>query len=66
MSDIVRISVHLSALIISGYVLMGVDFSKFLRKGQQDKGQLLYVLTTLAMAYLVAQFLLNLSISFVY
>lgn len=66
MSDLLRIGVHFGALIISAYILIGVDFSKFLRKGHQDKAQLLYFAMTLALAYLIAQFLLSLSMNFVY
>ncbi len=66
MSNYVRISIHLVSLMISGYVLMGVDFSKFLRKGHKNKDRLMYILASIALAYLIAQFLLNISMSFVY
>lgn len=66
MSDKLRIAVHLGALIVSAYILVGVDFSKILRKGHQDKAQLLYFAMSLALAYCIAQFLLNLSMNFVY
>ncbi len=66
MSNFVRISVHLISLLVCGYVLLGFDFAKVLRKGHEHKGQLLYVLASIAFAYLVAQFLLSISISFVY
>lgn len=61
-----RIAVHLGALIISAYVLVGLDFSKILRKGHEDKAQLLYLMLTMALAYLLAQFLLSLSMNFVF
>lgn len=66
MSDLLRILVHLASLGISSYVLIGVDFNKFMRKGHSDKAQALFILSSLALAYLVAQFLLSISMNFVY
>ncbi len=66
MGDTLRIGVHIGALIVSAYVLVGVDFTKILKAGHRDKAQLLYVVLTLALAHLVAQFLLSLSMNFVY
>ncbi|NLW15467.1 MAG: DUF1146 domain-containing protein [Erysipelothrix sp.] len=65
MSNLLRITVHITSLMFCAYVLQGVEFSKFLRKGHKEKDTLLYLIVTLALANLVAQFLLNLSTSFI-
>ncbi len=66
MSDLLRIGVHLGALVVSAYLLIGIDFAKILRPNHRDKAQLLYLVLTMALAHLIAQFLLSLSISFIY
>ena len=66
MSDFIRISVHLISLVFTLYILMGVDFERVLRKGHGYKGQMLYFMCAMALAYLIAQFILNISVNFVY
>lgn len=65
MNDIIRISVYLASFVLSLYTLQGVDFSKVLRKHAGARGQMLYLLVSIALAYCVAQFFLGLSLSYI-
>ncbi|QIK56487.1 DUF1146 domain-containing protein [Erysipelothrix sp. HDW6A] len=64
MYDILRISVYLLCFLLASYALSGFDFSKVMRPQSQTKMQVLYLLLSLALAYLVAQFLLGLSVNY--
>lgn len=59
-----RIAIILVSFGSVAYALYGVDFGKMLRKGHQGKAILLYLLLSMGLAHLVAQFLLSLSITF--
>lgn len=59
-----RIGVHLISFVFSFYLLMGLDLTRFVRKGHENKTQLLYLFLAMALGYLVAQFVLNLSTNF--
>lgn len=58
----VSIVIHLGAFIVSAYALQSVDFKRLTRRGHEAKAQVLYFLSSMALAYLVAQFLLSLSV----
>ena len=60
----IRIGVHLISFVVSFYLIMGLDLTPFVRKGHGNKIQLLYVFLAMALGYLVAQFVLNLSVSY--
>lgn len=66
MSDLIRILVHIVSFIMAAFVLVHVDFIKFMRKGHESKAQMLYIIVALALGYLMAQFILNLSINYIY
>lgn len=59
---LIRIIVHLMAFIISLFTLSGVDFKKVARRGKEAHVFLVYILCSIALGYLVAQFLLNISL----
>lgn len=66
MLDFTRIAIHVLSFVLCAFVLIHVDFTKIMRKGHESKGQILYIIVALALSYLVAQFLLNLSVNFIY
>ncbi len=62
MPDLVfRILLHLVCFVLAFYALEGLDFTKILRKGQSLKALILLFLLSMALGYLVAQFLLMLA-----
>lgn len=65
MYDYVRIAIYLISFLFSAYILTCIDFLKLIRSNQQAKGQILYILLSLALGYLVAQFILGLSLTYV-
>ncbi|QIK68940.1 DUF1146 domain-containing protein [Erysipelothrix sp. HDW6C] len=64
MNDILRIGLYLVSFMVSAYALSGVDFGKFMRKGGELRMQLLLLLLSLGLGYIVAQFLLGLSTNY--
>lgn len=54
----VIIAIYLLGFLVSFYALSGLDFAKLLRKGSTGKAQVLLLLMSLALGYLVAQFCL--------
>ncbi|NLC65180.1 MAG: DUF1146 domain-containing protein [Erysipelothrix sp.] len=66
MSDYLRVGIHVLSFVFCAYVLLHVDFIKFMRKGHESKAQILYIIVALGLSYLVAQFFMNMSINFVY
>ena len=64
MYDILRIVLYLVSFIGCAYALGGIDFAKVMRPKSAVKMQLLYILLSMGMAYLVAQFLLGLSMNY--
>lgn len=59
---IMKVSIHLICFGLSFYALSAVKFDKFTDVKKPVKVQLLLLLSALALGYLVAQFLLTLSI----
>ena len=59
---IFRVAVYLGSLIICFTALSGIDFSRFLYAGKGRYAQVLLFLFSFALAYLVAEFLLGLSL----
>ena len=64
MQDGFRITIYLVSFIASAYGLSGVDFSKLTRRGGQQRLFLLYLLGSMALGYLVAMFILGLSLNY--
>ena len=57
---ILRVLLYLSCFIISFWSLMGLDFERFIHKGKTAQAQMIVFLGAMAMAYLIAQFIMNL------
>lgn len=64
MSDYLRIGIYLVSFLVSAYALSGVNFEKITRIRKQQEIQVLYLLLSIALAYLVAQFMLGLSLNY--
>ncbi len=47
---------------MSYWALLGIDFSRFLRKGRTVEAQILCVLLAMALTYLVVEFLFSLQV----
>lgn len=62
MADWIPIIVYLSMLGLSFYGLSAVDFSRIVYTTRPVQAQILYILCAMALAYLSASFLLNLSL----
>lgn len=60
----VRISVYIICFILSLWALSNVQFQKFTNVHKPGKTQMLLLLLSMALAYLVGQFLLSLSMGF--
>lgn len=60
----VRISVYIISFILSLWALSNVQFQKFTNVSKPGKTQMLLLLLSMALAYLVGQFLLSLSMGF--
>ena len=60
--NIFRVAVYIGSLIICFTALSGIDFSRFLYSGKGRYAQVLLFLFSCALAYLVAEFLLGLSL----
>lgn len=60
-----RIILHLVCFGISLYALLGIDFGKFIHKGKTVQATLLLFLLSMALGYLVAQFLMMLSYRYI-
>lgn len=56
--DTLKISIYIICCLLSFYSLFGVDFARILRKGQETKIYLLYILLSFAMGYAVAEFVM--------
>ena len=61
----IRIGLHIVCFFISLYALEGIDFARFFRKNKSEKAQIFLFLLSMALGYLVAQFLLMLQASVV-
>lgn len=57
----VRLSVYILSFALCFWALSNVQFQKFTNVSKPGKTQLLLLLTSMALAYLVGQFLLSLS-----
>lgn len=57
---ITRILVHIICFFICFYALEAVDFARFIRRNEVGRARLLLVLFSMALGYLVAQFILAL------
>lgn len=64
MLDSLRITIYLVSFAASAYALQGLDFTKFTRRGGQQRMFLLYLLASMALGYLVAMFVLGLSLNY--
>lgn len=53
--------VYIMSCLAAFYALHGVDFGKIVRKGQEQKINLLYILLSFAIGYGVAEFILVIS-----
>lgn len=54
-----KIIVYLVSYIACMYGLSALDFNRFLKQGKPAAAQILYILISLAMAYLVGNFLMG-------
>lgn len=57
---IYRCVLYLSCFMISFWALMGIDFEKIIRKGRTRQAQILLWILSMAIGYLVAQFMMGL------
>lgn len=57
---IYRTVLYLACFCVSFWALMGLDFERFIRKGRTKQAQMILLLVSMALAYLVAQFLMGL------
>ncbi|WP_078055167.1 DUF1146 domain-containing protein [Erysipelothrix larvae] len=62
---IIRIVVTIISFVVCAYALSGIDFSKLIRKGHESKAMMLYILLSMGLGYLVAQFILSLSSTYI-
>ena len=60
--NLAKIVVYLGSFLICFFALSSVDFARFLLPRKTNYGQLLLVLFSVALAYLVANFLFGLSL----
>ena len=58
----IRIGLHILCFVLSLYALEGVDFARFFRRGRAKQAQVLLILLSMALGFLVAQFLLMLQV----
>ncbi len=58
----IKIVLYLISFAASAYALSGVDFKKMTRSGGDSRMFLLYLLTSMGLAFLIAEFLLGLSL----
>jgi uncharacterized membrane protein YwzB len=61
-NDAIRIIVYLISFGFSLYVLSGLNFNQWFRPGKSYLAQPLLLMLSLALAYLVAEFVLGLSV----
>lgn len=61
----VRLAVYILSFVMSLWALSNIQFEKFTHVSKPGKTQLLLLLLAMALAYLVGQFLLSLSTSFI-
>lgn len=64
MYDILRIVIFLVSFLASAYALYGIDFRKFYRKGNDRQIQVLYLLLSMGLGFVVANFILGLSFAY--
>lgn len=64
MSEMVRYFIIFVTFAVVMYALMAVDFGKFIHKGRTFQAQLLLILLSMAITYLVVQFLSQLPLFF--
>ena len=57
--QILRVGIYILAFIASFYCLSGLDLAKVLRKAEVQKAQVLLLLMSMALGYLVGSFLLS-------
>ncbi len=62
MENTFRVIVYIGSFVCCFTVLSWVDFGKFMRQGKTNYGQLLLFIFAMALAYLVAEFLLGLQL----
>ncbi len=55
-----RTILYLSCFFVSFWALMGLDFERLIRRGRTRQAQVILFLLSMAIAYLVAQFLMGL------
>ncbi len=61
-AEITRISILLISFAFSYWAILGIDFSRFLRKGRTLEAQVISVLLAMALAYLVYEFIFALRV----
>ncbi|MCF0110408.1 MAG: DUF1146 domain-containing protein [Erysipelotrichaceae bacterium] len=61
--EVTRFVTYLLCFALSFYALSSVDYNRFIRLGKTTQAQVLHVLLSLALGYLVASFLLQMKLS---
>lgn len=56
----IRVGIYFISFLFCLYGLDALDFNRFLKKNKPAKGQILYLLISFAMAYLVGNFIMSL------
>lgn len=57
MSEVVRYLIMFMTFAVVMYALMAIDFGRFIHKGRTFQAQLLLIVLSMAITYLVMQFL---------
>ena len=60
--ELARLIIIFVTFVMSYWALLGIDFSRFLRKGRTVEAQILCVLLAMALTYLVVEFLFSLQV----
>ncbi len=63
---VIQVLVHLVCFGLAFYALQALDFNRFLKQGRTVQGQLLYIFLSMALGFLMAQFIMKLCYYFYY
>lgn len=61
---VIRIVLHIISFGVSWYALNGLDWSRFIKQGRTMQAQLLLIVLSMALGYLLAQFMLAIGFNY--
>ena len=61
---VIRIVLHIVSFGVCWYALSGLDWAKFIKQGRVMQAQLLLIVLSMALGYLLAQFLMAIGFSY--